>query len=504
MLQDRLNYPTRIAFGAGTVPETMKNTLWHTFVLFYFVQVLGLSGAMAGLAIAIALAWNAIIDPMIGSYSDNLAPSKLGRRQRMMALSALPYCISIVLLFAPPDWLDETGLFCWLVFWSIICRTAISTYTIPYFALNVELSRNPLERPILTAARSIAGGVVHIVFPLVAFTIFFAATPEFPNGQLDRDAYLPFVITMSIVSLIVMIWAILGTNPRSMAIEGHMGTRHKPTRLSPKTVFRQVIDALRSTPNVRFFVLLNVFIFVCLGVVSIYLLHLSTYYWRIPPASISYVAMATAPGGIIAPLFARYYVPRFDKKRMLVTFIILYAAMVVLPILGPLAPAFPQPGNAMQVPTLVALKFLAGFFYAAFLTVMGTVVADIADELELNAGAPRPALLSSFTFFTSFAAGAVVNMSAGAFLDLIAFPVGMNPALVPAAMGAKLAMFSAATVVVAMLGVVFFILRFDISAAKQARINEQLEARYAGAREKSAAKTTPAASHGGAAAVPAE
>jgi len=493
MLQDRLNNSTRVAFGAGTAPESIKNALWHTFILFYFVQVLGMSGSLAGLAIAIALAWNAIIDPMIGSYSDNLRATALGKRQRLMAWSAVPYCISIVLLFAPPAGLSEMGLFAWLVFWAVIARTAISTYTIPYFALNVELSRNPIERPILTAARSIAGGVSNMFLPLIAFSVFFAATPAFPNGQLNRNAYLPFIITLSVFSFLVMIWVILGTNKRSMALDAHTGLGgHRHVRLSPKMVVLQIADALRSTKNVRYFVLLNVFIFVCLGVVSVYLLHLSTYYWRLPPASISYVAMAAAPGGIIAPLFARYYVPRFDKQRMLVTFIILYAVLIVLPILGPLSPLFPQPGDPLQVPTLVTLKFLGGFVYAAFLTVMGTVVADIADELELNAGAPRQALLSSFTFFTSFAASAVINVSAGAFLDLIAFPVGVAPALVPQAMGAKLAMFSAGTLVVAMAGVVFFLLRFDISAEKQAGINEALEHRYAKARDANDAGLAPA------------
>ena len=32
MLQDRLNNSTRVAFGAGTAPESIKNALWHTFL----------------------------------------------------------------------------------------------------------------------------------------------------------------------------------------------------------------------------------------------------------------------------------------------------------------------------------------------------------------------------------------------------------------------------------------------------------------------------------------
>src|SRR5690554_178246 len=80
MLDDRLKLSTRFAFGAGGIPETLKNSVWDMFVLFYFTQVLGLPGSLAGIAIAITLTVNALVDPSIGSYSDAMPVRRLDRK----------------------------------------------------------------------------------------------------------------------------------------------------------------------------------------------------------------------------------------------------------------------------------------------------------------------------------------------------------------------------------------------------------------------------------------
>jgi exonuclease SbcC len=59
------------------------------FVFFYYSVVLGLSGALVGAALAIGLAFDAVVDPFIGSWSDNLK-SRLGRRLPLMMAAILP------------------------------------------------------------------------------------------------------------------------------------------------------------------------------------------------------------------------------------------------------------------------------------------------------------------------------------------------------------------------------------------------------------------------------
>lgn len=479
MLNDRLRLSTRFAFGAGGIPETLKNSVWEMFILFYFTQVLGLSGSLAGIAIALSLIVNALVDPSIGSYSDAMPVTRFGRRQTLMAIAILPFCVSFTLLFCAPASLGATGTFIWLLVFAIIARVSISLFTIPYYALNVELSRNALERPVLTSFRQVATSAGRMIMPIVAFTFFFAASPQFSNGQLNRDAYPRFALTISIVCFVLMVWCIIGTNGRSKEIEQPSSTvsgrRKMPT---PVDTFRQIVQAFRTTRNVRWQVLLAVFMFISLGVLSVYTLHLCTYHWRLSPSEIRSVSAALPPGALLAALLARYYVPYVDKKKLMLSCIIVYGLVVVVPIAGPLFAFFPQPDTPLQAPVLIASKFLAGVLYGAFLTTSATVAADIADELELNSGEPRQALLSSFTFFTLFAASAVTTIAAGVFLDIIQFPVGVPVSQVSTQMSDKLAIFSCVIIGFAVVGVAFVVSRLDISAEKQRAITMKLEERY--------------------------
>ena len=462
------------------MPETLKNSAWDMFVLFYFTQVLGLSGTLAGLAIGIALVVDAVIDPSIGSYSDGMRSGRLGRRQTLMALAVVPFAVGFSLLFSPPAGLGEFGLFLWLVVLAIICRSTISLFTIPFYALGVELSRNPLERPTLAAFKQIATAIGRIGMPFLAFTFFFAATPEFPNGQLNPSAYPKLGVALSIVSAVLMAYCIWGTNRRSVENERGAIARVQQKPFDLVTTFRQIVDAFRSTPNVRWQTGLAIFMFISLGIVNVYTLHLTTYYWRLTPEGIRNVSVALSPGGLIAAFTARYYVPKFEKRKLMAGCIFVYGIVVLVPVLAPLTPFFPGPGDAWQVPLLVVFKFIAGLAYGAFMITSSTAASDVADELELNAGAPRQALMSSFTFFALGAASALVNIVAGIFLDVIGFPAGAKVDAVPREMVAKLAIFAAIVIGVAVSTVIFFINRLTISRERQIEINAALERRYAG------------------------
>jgi Na+/melibiose symporter-like transporter len=489
MLQSRLDHRTRFAYGAGAMPETLKNSAWDMFVLFYFTQVLGLSGSLAGLAIGIALVVDAVIDPSIGSYSDGMRAGRFGRRQTLMVLAVVPFAVAFSLLFAPPKGLSEPLLFGWLVVLAIICRSAISLFTIPYYALGVELSRNPLERPVLAAFRQIATAIGRIGLPFFAFTFFFAASPEFPNGQLNPAAYPKLGIALSLVAAVLMIWCIWGTSKRSKANELGATARKQAKPLDLVNTFRQIVDAFRCTPNVRWQMGLAIFMFIALGIVNVYTLHLTTYYWRLTPEGIRNVSVALSPGGLIAALFARYYIPMFDKKKLMMSCIFVYGVVVLVPILAPMTSFFPHPGDPLQVPVLVTFKFIAGVAYGAFMITSSTAASDVADELELNAGAPRQALISSFTFFALGAASAVVNIAAGIFLDLIDFPAGAKVAEVTFETASHLAVFSAVVICIAVTTVIFFISRLKISRQKQDEVNAALERRYVS----EAAEAEPAA-----------
>ena len=123
----------RFWYGLGQLAEGLKNEGYTVFLLFYYTSVVGLSGALTGQAILIALLFDAVTDPLIGSVSDRLR-TRWGRRHPLMFASALPLPVFFFLTFAPPAGLSELGLFAWLATFAVLTRAAMTLFHVPHLA----------------------------------------------------------------------------------------------------------------------------------------------------------------------------------------------------------------------------------------------------------------------------------------------------------------------------------------------------------------------------------
>ena len=88
----------RLLYSSGVVNYALKDAAFGVFVLFYYKQVLGLSGTLTGAAIALSVVWDAISDPLVGAWSDKLR-SRWGRRHPFMFASVIPLALSFVAIF---------------------------------------------------------------------------------------------------------------------------------------------------------------------------------------------------------------------------------------------------------------------------------------------------------------------------------------------------------------------------------------------------------------------
>ena len=111
------------AFGLGELVQHVTTIALYSLLLFYYQQIVGLSGTLTGLALGIALFFDGVSDAAVGSPSDRIR-GRFGRRHPVMAASAIPLAISLILLFNPPDGLAEFGSFLWLTVFAILLRTA--------------------------------------------------------------------------------------------------------------------------------------------------------------------------------------------------------------------------------------------------------------------------------------------------------------------------------------------------------------------------------------------
>ena len=166
---------TKLTYGFGSVAYGIKDNGFATFLLFYYNQILGLSGDLAGLAIFIALVFDAVTDPIAGSVSDRWR-SPMGRRHPFMYASALPLAISFVFLFMPMVSIEsagQMGLFAWMAVFTVLTRASMTLYHVPHMALGAELSEDYDERTVLVAVRHFFGAVGFLATYVIGFGYFF-------------------------------------------------------------------------------------------------------------------------------------------------------------------------------------------------------------------------------------------------------------------------------------------------------------------------------------------
>ena len=401
-------------FAAGQIPEGVQSTAFGFFLLFFYNQVLGLSGFLASLAIVVALLVDAVSDPVIGSWSDGVR-HRWGRRHPFMYAAAAPFALCFYFLFSPPEGLTETQVFIWLVVFSVLTRTTQSVYSIPHTSLTAELSTDYHERTLLSSLRSVLQSVGTLMVFLIGLQIFFGATPEYPNGQLNPAAYPRFAGMFSIVIFIGVLLTAYGTHSYIPYLPQANPNGH---RFSLRQVMREagMAFALRSFKAV---VLTAVLFGMTMGMVSALSIYLGTLYFEFSLELIGLSFPASILGsflgaGLAAPLGRIFQ----EKKTLLMGGLIWYALWNTLPIILSLLELFPKPGDPLLFYLVMTSNAICSMGIGVLTVMIGSMIADITDQHEEKHGSRNEGIYFAASSFAAKAIGGFGIVVSGIVVDL--------------------------------------------------------------------------------------
>ena len=206
---------TKLSYGVGQLSDGVKQASFSTFLFFYYNQVVGLSGSLAGMAALSALMVDAITDPMVGQLSDRFS-SRWGRRHPFMLAGAIPFGVAIVALFSPPDGLSQMALFGWMLGGAISVRLMLTFFFVPHLSLGAELATDYHGRTSLIGYRvffTYAG-----IFAFSPQVLYFAGLLE----SMSITAKCAFVFTVNSISKVFFIaYIILLDSTFSDVIDEH-------------------------------------------------------------------------------------------------------------------------------------------------------------------------------------------------------------------------------------------------------------------------------------------
>jgi len=421
--------PSRVkgAYAIGASAETIFTIAFNTFNFFFYTNLLGLSGTLAGLAITLGLFVDAFTDPLVGALSDRWR-SRWGRRHPFMLVAPLPVMLCLYLLYSPPEGLGQIGLFIWLGVMAVTMRSFFTLFHVPHLAMGAELSSDFFERTRVMSLNTLcmAAGAALVYF--VGLSVFFKATPEFANGLMNAGAYPQFALTAALMGGSIMLFSTIFTRE----VIPHLPQPSAGTAAFNVVAFKQDLkDAFRNR-NYLMFLIGYIFVSATLGTKETISIHMSTYYWELATEQIRFYALALIIGPIIGYFITLRLHRRFDKKPTLIAALVALSVLTAIPVSCRILGIYPDNGSALLFPMLLA-NYLIYMIAGALLHISAmSALADIADEHELNTHKRQEGIFYSARSFFGKASSGLGHLLAGIALDIIDFPVGAEPGTVAA------------------------------------------------------------------------
>ncbi len=407
---ERLAYGRLAAYSVGGSVDSICSFFLTTLLYFYLTAVCGLTGAAAGSSLAVALVVDAVVDPLVGSISDN-SNSHRGRRQPFMLAAAIPAMVALGLLFSIPS--GFTGIFL-LVYATALClilRVSMSFFNVPYIALGAELTDDYQGRTSVVLLRFGVGTISAIAPIILAYGVFLSGH----NGLLNRTAYVPLAwICGGIVAV-----AALAAGGATLGA----GLKHEHRRSHKMSMRRFLgeIDEVRRNSTFMLLFLSSLIFSVSSGMSSAMQIHAATYFWNFPVGALQTIGLSAILGLLVGLPIVQVLSPFLEKRTIVLLGLIFFCTAQVVPVLlrmtaSPVASA----GNA--VPLVTFATFLVSVGVTAVIVGVQSMMADAIDEHEYLFRARREGLFFAGFSFSQKASSGLGVFLAGLGMDAIGFP----------------------------------------------------------------------------------
>ena len=133
-----------LSYASGQIQDGIPYNFINYYLLMFMTDMAGLSPALAGTVLFIAVIWDAVTDPTVGYISDNLK-SRKGRRRPFLIGSMVPLLICMLLLFAPFN-IPDSFKFIYYLIVTLMFWTANTCYSIPFNSFGAEIVTDTNER----------------------------------------------------------------------------------------------------------------------------------------------------------------------------------------------------------------------------------------------------------------------------------------------------------------------------------------------------------------------
>lgn len=367
----RLRRRVKAGYGVVEIGTSAVEIMLQLFLLEFYTRVVGLEPFWAGLALGVAVLWDAVTDPAMGVVSDHTR-SRWGKRCPFIAAGGFALAAAFVMLFAAPALGSQLEKFFYLLFFYMLTNTAMTMSAVPHAALAGELTFDRNERTELFGWRMLSrngGGLLGTLLPGMAvhFTDDFGAA---------RIAAANGVAAAAICCSLITVWFVRAYDYSSLNPRGTLW--HDLRRL--------LAGILSVATNPIFIPLLLAYIVATMG--RTMNAALALFYYKVRLGFTEQQTIFGVLGVFILTLSVSIMVwvavsQRFGKKWPAFTGALMLGLLTM-----PLYPLLP-PGNLWLA---IVFASVLGGFAAGAIVIFDSLVADVVDHDELMTGKNRDGL----------------------------------------------------------------------------------------------------------------
>ena len=415
-MKGNLKFSTKFCYGIGGLGYSSMSQTLNNFIMFFATAVMGVSGSLVGIAIAISSLWDGVSDPLVGYLSDNTKNKFFGKRLGFMFFGIFVIALLNICIWSMPKGLSEIGKFFWLLIGMLAIETANTCYGTPFSALAIDIAPDYNEQSKLQSFKTVFN-IIGMILPSILMYFFMTSISIGVQQQYTQEGYIKIACINSALLIffgLIMIFSCLR--------HVHKNRVYSMDAPQEKFNFNKLMSGyfnVLKKKDFRSVILGYSFATIASSFLTSVGMHLFTYCYHFSSTQISIVLIALFGGAIASQPLWVYLSKRMDKKRALIISLSTIVFGIFLTVITFLFRDFidTQTMFYIAIPCLILCGIGAGAMYSLpFSMYADCVTLEIFKTGQNNAGA-----YTGYFTFTYNLANSVALLIIGFLLDIIKF-----------------------------------------------------------------------------------
>ena len=415
-MKNDLKFHTKFCYGVGGLGYSSMSQTLNSFIMFFATAIMGISGSLVGIAIAISSLWDGVSDPLVGYLSDNTKNKFFGKRLGFMFFGIFAIAFINILIWSMPAKISEIGKFLWLLIGMLAIETANTCFGTPFAALAIDIAPDYNEQSKVQGFKTVFN-IIGMILPSILMYFFMPSISLSIQTGYSQQGYIKIACINSALLICLGLVTIFSTlrHIRKNKIYNYEAPKEK---LEFGKLMAGYFNILKKK-DFRSVILGYSFATISSAFLTSVGMHLFTYCYHFSTTQISCVLISLFGGAVVSQPFWVYLSNRVDKKRALILSLSTIVFGIFLTVITFLFREY-IPNQTLfyiAIPCIIFCGLGAGAMYSLpFSMYADAVTLEIFKTGQNNAGA-----YTGYFTFTYNLANSIALLIIGFLLDLIKF-----------------------------------------------------------------------------------